>query len=74
VGIWLLGGVAFACIHLPIYGVAWSVTMFCLGGLLMAIRLWRQSLTPCWLIHLLFNMRGLVIFPLFGLVSSMIGG
>ncbi|HEY1932379.1 MAG TPA: type II CAAX endopeptidase family protein [Acetobacteraceae bacterium] len=74
VATWLLSSIAFASIHLPIYGLAWSGAMFCFGGMLLAIRLWRGSLTPCWLVHLLFNMRGLVVFPLFGVVSHAIGG
>ena len=55
--IWLVGSLVFAAIHLPTAGPAWSITIFCFGGMLLAIRLWRGSLTPCWLIHLLFNLR-----------------
>lgn len=69
----LLGSILFACIHLYIYGVAWSVAMGCFGCMLLALRLWRDSLTPCWLIHVLFNMRAMVIFPLFGAIARIAG-
>ncbi len=61
----LLDTVAVASTHLWIYGVAWGVAMFCLGAMLLAIRLWRDAPTTCRLIHMLFKARGLVLRPLF---------
>ena len=60
----LIGSFLFACIHLSFFGLAWSVMAFFFGALLFAIRFWRRSLTPCWLIHLLFNARYVIIVPM----------
>jgi hypothetical protein len=33
------------------------------GGMLAAIRLWRNSLTPCWLVHAINNFIVFLIIP-----------
>ncbi len=72
--IWLVGSLAFASIHLRLYGPVWTTTMVFFGAMILAIRLWRNSLTPGWLIHLLFNARYSVIVPLAMLLSCSLGG
>jgi membrane protease YdiL (CAAX protease family) len=62
--IWLAGSLLFGASHWMRYGLAWSLTMVCFGALLYGIRFWRGSLTPAWLMHTLFNLRGTVIIPL----------
>lgn len=68
--IWLIGSLAFGAIHWRYFGLAWSVQAVCFGAMQFGIRFWRQTLTPCWLIHLLFNARYTVLVPVFGMVVN----
>jgi len=63
-GIWLAGSLLFGANHLIPLGLVWSVVMVGLGAILLAIRLRHDSLTPAWLVHLLFNAQPFVILPL----------
>jgi membrane protease YdiL (CAAX protease family) len=63
--LWLLGSLAFAPIHLPAFGLAWTMAVFFWGGMVLAVRLWRDSLTPCWAIHLLSNLYFAILVPVF---------
>lgn len=63
--LWLVAALAFAPIHLPAFGLAWTMAVFFWGGMVLAVRLWRNSLTPGWAIHLLFNLYFTILVPVF---------
>jgi membrane protease YdiL (CAAX protease family) len=63
--LWLLASLAFAPIHLPAFGLPWTMAVFFWGGMVLAVRLWRDSLTPGWAIHLLSNLYFVILVPAF---------
>ena len=67
--IWLVGSLVFAAVHVPLFGPAGATVAFFVGGVILAVRLWRRSLTPCWLVHLLFNARYSLVVPLATLIT-----
>jgi membrane protease YdiL (CAAX protease family) len=61
--VWLAGSLIFGANHFIPLGLVWSVAMG-LGAILFAIRLRYGSLSPAWLIHVLFNAQPILILPL----------
>ena len=55
---------AFAAIHLPYFGVGLALFILFWSAMVCAIRLWRQSLTPGLMLHVLNNIAAYLIFPL----------
>jgi membrane protease YdiL (CAAX protease family) len=62
--IWLAGSLIFGANHIIPLGYVWSAVMVAFGGILFAIRLRYDSLTPGWLTHFLFNAQPFLIYPL----------
>lgn len=62
--IWLVGSLIFGANHMIPLGYVWSVVMVVFGGLLFAMRLRYNSLTPGWLTHFLFNAQPFLAYPL----------
>lgn len=62
--VWLAMVLAFCAIHLPAFGVAGAFFVLFWGAMVTAIRLWRDSLTPGWIAHILNNMMAYIVFPL----------
>jgi membrane protease YdiL (CAAX protease family) len=64
---WLTGIVVtlgFAAIHLPYFGMGGVSLIVLWGGMLTAVRLWRDHLTPGWMIHVANNITAFVVIPL----------
>ena len=62
--VWLTMTIAFMAIHIPASGLAGAIFILFWGGMVTAIRLWRESLTPGWILHILNNATAYVILPL----------
>jgi membrane protease YdiL (CAAX protease family) len=62
--IWLAGSLLFGANHAIPLGLVWSAVMVGLGGILFALRLRYNSLTPGWIAHFLFNAQPILIHPL----------
>jgi membrane protease YdiL (CAAX protease family) len=60
----LVGSLIFGANHVLPLGFAFAVVMVVFGGLLFALRLRYDSLSPSWLLHFLFNAQPFLIFPL----------
>jgi membrane protease YdiL (CAAX protease family) len=56
--------VAFAAIHVPRFGLGLAIFILPWSGILMVLRLWRRSLTPCWMMHALNNVIAYLVIPL----------
>ncbi|MCK1544819.1 CPBP family intramembrane metalloprotease [Bradyrhizobium sp. 179] len=68
-GIWLVGSLIFGANHWIPLGFVWSAVMVVFGGLLFAMRLRYDSLSPGWLVHFLFNAQPFLAYPLISSVS-----
>lgn len=55
---------AFAAIHLPYFGLGLALFILPWSAMLCAIRLWRLSLTPGLILHVINNIAAYLIFPL----------
>jgi membrane protease YdiL (CAAX protease family) len=66
----LLPCVAFAAIHLPYFGLGGAMFILPWSLTVMAIRLWRDSLTPGWILHVLNNIFAYLVVPLLSWPSS----
>jgi membrane protease YdiL (CAAX protease family) len=55
---------AFAAIHLPHFGMAGAISILFWGGMVTAIRLWTDSLTPGLLLHAFNNTAAYILMPL----------
>jgi membrane protease YdiL (CAAX protease family) len=55
---------AFAVIHLPYFGIGLALFILFWSAMICAIRLWRQSLTPGLMLHVLNNIAAYLVFPL----------
>ena len=62
--IWLAGSLIFGANHVIPLGLVWSAVMVVFGAILFAIRLRYDSLSPGWLVHVLFNAQPFLIHPL----------
>lgn len=62
--IWLAGSLIFGANHAIPLGLVWSTVMVVFGAILFAIRLRYDSLSPGWLVHVLFNAQPFLIYPL----------
>jgi membrane protease YdiL (CAAX protease family) len=62
--IWLVGSLIFGANHVIPLGLVWSAVMVVFGAMLFAIRLRYDSLSPAWLVHVLFNAQPFLIYPL----------
>jgi hypothetical protein len=56
--------VAFALYHIPTFGLAGATFVLFWGALVTAVRLWRDSLTPGWIVHILNNTYAYILLPL----------
>jgi len=56
--------VGFAFIHLPPYGLGGVLFILLWGTLPTMLRLWRNSLTPGWLMHVMNNLLVYILLPL----------
>jgi len=64
---WIAGGVSlllFAVAHLPVWGLAVSLTTLVSGGIMTALYLWRRDVSFLMLAHVITDLYGLVIAPL----------
>jgi CAAX protease family protein len=64
---WAIGvavTLGFAAIHFPYFGMGGVSLIVLWGGMLVAIRLWRDQLTPGWMIHVSNNIVAFVVIPL----------
>jgi membrane protease YdiL (CAAX protease family) len=64
---WAIGvaiTLGFAAIHLPYFGMGGVSLILIWGGMLAAVRLWRDHLTPGWMIHAANNVVAFVVIPL----------
>lgn len=61
---WLTMVVAFALYHIPTFGLAGATFVLFWGALVTAVRLWRDSLTPGWIVHILNNTYAYILLPL----------
>jgi len=64
---WAVGAascVAFAAYHLPYFGIAGAIFILLWSALVVTIRLWRGSLTPGLVIHLINNAVAYIVIPL----------
>ncbi len=55
---------AFAAIHYPYFGMGGVSLIFIWGAMIAVVRLWRNSLTPSWMIHIANNVIAFVLIPL----------
>jgi membrane protease YdiL (CAAX protease family) len=62
--VWLTMTLAFAAIHVPTFGVAGAFFVLFWGAMVTAIRLWRGSLSPGWIVHILNNATAYILLPL----------
>jgi membrane protease YdiL (CAAX protease family) len=62
--IWLAGSLIFGANHVIPLGLVWSAVMVVFGAILFATRLRYDSLSPGWLVHVLFNAQPFLIHPL----------
>jgi membrane protease YdiL (CAAX protease family) len=63
---WAIGAastLAFAAIHLPYFGVGGAIFILLWSGMVVAIRLWRDHLTPGWIVHVLNNAIAYLLVP-----------
>lgn len=60
-GLTLLG---FALIHFPPWGFGGVIFILLWGTLPTVLRLWGNSLTPCWLMHVINNIFAYILLPL----------
>ena len=72
--IWLAGSLLFGANHWIPLGFVWSAVMVVFGGLLFAMRLRYDSLSPGWLIHFLFNAQPFLMYPLISWVPALLPG
>jgi len=65
--VWAVGLVptlAFAAIHLPYFGIGGALFILPWGAMVMAIRLWRQTLTPGLMLHVGNNIIAYLVIPM----------
>lgn len=70
--VWLAGSAVFGANHLIPLGFVWAAVMIAFGGILFALRLRYESLSPAWLAHFLFNAQPLLIHPLIASLAPML--
>ena len=59
----LASSAAFAAIHLPYFGAGLALFILPWSAMICTVRLWRQSLTPGWMLHVLNNIVAYLIIP-----------
>jgi len=59
----LVPSLAFAAIHLPYFGLGGAIFILPWGVMLIAVRLWRESLTPGWMLHVINNLVAYLLIP-----------
>ncbi len=64
--IWLAGAVsllAFAVVHLPVWGIGVSLTTLVSGGIFTAVYIWRRDISCLILAHIVTDLYGLLVAP-----------